>query len=153
MIKMVKVFRQSVIFCKYFIAGLLWLAALLGSPIPIFIVMAILLVSALTGVDRAPLVMFYNVTFAKRFHVDEEYINLYSMRFAHVFALVFCVFILISHYLVQSFLLTLVLTIILAILQTIASLGFCSAQKLYDCVICNSNCCRVGKKIRSIKKP
>ena len=152
MIRMVKVKRQSVVFCKYTIAGLLWLAILLCSPIPVFLVMAVLAVSAMTGVSRAPLVRFYDVTFAKWFHTDEEYINMYSMRFAHVFAFVFCGFILISYYFVPTPLPALALAVILAVLQTIASLGFCSAAKLYDCLICNSNCCRVGKKIRNVRK-
>jgi hypothetical protein len=151
MIKMVKVYRQSVAFCKYVIAGLLWLAIILRSPVPVFIVLAVMAVSALTGVERAPLVVFYNKAFAKRFHSDEEYINMYSMRFAHLVGVSFCIAALFSFYLISP-LVALVLTVIQAVLQSIASLGYCSAQKLYECVVCNSNCCRFGKRIRRVRK-
>lgn len=151
MIRMVKVYRQSVAFCKYFIAGILWLAVVLMSVVPVYIVLAIFIASALLGVNRAPLVVFFNKTFAKRIKTDEEYINVYSMRFAHLVGTAFCVFALISYYL-NGRILALVLIIILAIMQTIASAGYCSAQKLYECVICNSNCCRIGKRIKRVKK-
>lgn len=151
MIKMVKVFRQSVVFCKYGIAGLLWLAVILRSIIPVYIALAILVASALLGVNRAPLVVLFNKTFARRIHADEEYINMHSMRFAHIVGAVFCALSIVSYHL-NALLLALILTIFLAILQSIASLGYCSAQKLYECVVCNSNCCRFGKKIRKIRK-
>lgn len=151
MIRMVTVKRQSVTFCKYVIAGLLWLALIFTNVIPVYIVFFIMLISALTGVQRAPLVVFYNLTFAKFTAVTEEYINLHSMRFAHIVGCVFCVLSLASYYLISP-VAGFIIAAVLGILQSIAALGYCSAQKLYECVICNSNCCRFGKKIRSIKK-
>ncbi|MHB1485705.1 MAG: DUF4395 family protein [Saccharofermentanales bacterium] len=150
MVQMVKVNRQSVMFCKYIIAGLLWIAVLTLSVIPVYIVLVIMLVSALTGVRNAPLVKFYDITFAKRFHVDEEYINMHSMRFAHIVGVVISSLTLAFFYL-QLPVLALSFAILQAVLQTIAGLGYCSAQKLYECVVCNSNCCRFGKGIRKIK--
>jgi hypothetical protein len=151
MVQMVKVYRSSVAFCKYVIAGLLWIAVLFQSVIPVFIVLAIMVVSAITGVHKAPLVILFTALFVNKAKAAEEYINLHSMRFAHIVGAVFCTVALISFYWISP-VLALVLTIILAILQSIASFGYCSAQKLYECVICNSNCCRIGKKIRRIKK-
>ncbi len=151
MIKMVKVFRQSVVFCKTVIAALVWTTVVFLSPIPIFLVLAITAVSAATGVDRAPLVVLFDHTAAKKIRTEEEYINLYGMRFAHLVAVSFCILILLFYYFVSP-LFALILAIILGIMQTAAALGFCSAQKLYDCVICNSNCCRIGKGIRGIHK-
>ncbi|MHB1152553.1 MAG: DUF4395 family protein [Eubacteriales bacterium] len=151
MIRMVIVKRQSVTFCKYVIAGLLWLALIITNVIPIYIVCFIMLISALSGVQHAPLVVLYNLTFAKFTAVTDEYINLHSMRFAHIVGCVFCVLSLAAYYLISP-VAGLIITAILGLLQTIAAFGYCSAQKLYDCVICNSSCCRFGKKIRSIKK-
>ena len=151
MIDMVRVNKQSVAFCKYTIAGLLWLAVLADSIFLEYLVLAILLLSALVGVQRAPLVVLFDRTFARWVKGEEIYINRYSMRFAHFFGAGFCVVILITHYFLAP-LVPLVLTVILALLQTIASFGYCSAQKLYECVVCNSNCCRVGKKVRSMNK-
>ena len=37
---------------------------------------------------------------------------------------------------------------ILTLLQTIAAFGYCSAQKLYECLVLGKNCCNLGKKIR-----
>lgn len=151
MIKMVTVNRLSVAFCKYVIAGLLWLAIIFRSVIPVYIVLIIMLVSYFTGVDKSPLVKIFDWTFAKFIKIKEEYINIHSMRFAHLVGSIFCMLALVSYYFISP-IIALILIIILAILQSIASFGYCSAQKLYECVICNSNCCRFGKKIRSIKK-
>lgn len=151
MIRMVNVKRQSVTFCKYVIAGTLWLAVISGKVIPLYIVLAIMLISAITGVKNAPLVRLFDFTFAKKMKTTDEYINLYSMRFAHLFGSVFCLLAIISYHFLPP-VIFIILTIILAILQSIAAFGYCSAQKLYECVVCNSNCCRFGKKIRSIKK-
>ena len=150
MIRMVPVKRQSVAFCKYVIAGLLWLAIIFRSVIPVYIVFVIMLISAFTGVHRSPLVKLFDVTFAKLIHAKETYINMHSMRFAHIVGCVFCLLALVSYYFISP-IVALVFTVILAILQSIASFGYCSAQKLYECVVCNSNCCRFGKKVRSIK--
>lgn len=151
MIDMVRTKKQSLSFCKYTIAGLLWLAVITDSISLVYLVFAILLVSALVGVQKAPLVVLFNLTFARWLKTEEVYINRYSMRFAHFFGAGFCVLILVTHYTLAP-LVPLVLTGILAVLQTVASFGYCSAQKLYECVVCNSNCCRVGKKVRSMNK-
>ncbi|WMJ24030.1 DUF4395 family protein [Paludicola sp. MB14-C6] len=151
MIRMVQVNKQSVAFCKYTIAGLLWLALLFRSIIPVYIVFIIMFISAFTGVHRAPLVKLFDWTIAKKIGINEEYINMHSMRFAHIVGCVFSALSIITYYFCPV-LVPAILTTVLAILQTIAAFGYCSAQKLYECVICNSNCCRFGKKIRSIKK-
>jgi len=151
MIDMVRVRKQSVAFCKYTIAGLLWVTVISGWIPLVYLVLGILMVSAFVGVQRAPLVVLFDVTLAKWIKTEEIYINRYSMRFAHYFGAGFCALILITHYFLAP-LVPLVLTAILAILQSIASFGYCSAQKLYECVVCNSNCCRVGKKVRSMNK-
>jgi hypothetical protein len=150
MIRMVMVNRQSVAFCKYVIAGLLWIAIILRSVIPIYIVLLIMLVSAFTGVHRSPLVKLFDFTIAKLINPTQDYINMHSMRFAHIVGCIFSVLALVSYYFISP-VLAIVITIILAVLQSIASFGYCSAQKLYECVVCNSNCCRFGKKVRSIK--
>lgn len=151
MIRMVTVKRQSVAFCKYVIAGLLWLAIILRSIIPVYIVFFIMLISAFTGVHHSPLVTLFNLTIGKFSKTTDEYINMYSMRFAHIVGCFFCIFIILSYYFISP-ILALILNVIFAILQSIAAFGYCSAQKLYECVVCNSNCCRFGKKVRSIKK-
>jgi hypothetical protein len=151
MIEMVRAKKQSLAFCKYTIAGLLWLSVIIDSIALIYLVLGILLASGLIGVHRAPLVTLSDMTLAKWIPTEEIYINRYSMRFAHLFGAGFCVLILITHYFLAPFV-PLVLTVMLALLQTIASFGYCSAQKLYECVICNSNCCRFGKKVRSLNK-
>lgn len=157
MIRMVKVFRQSVAFCKYVIAGLLWLAVIFFFALPsvpvypalLGLVLVLMAVSAVTGVEHAPLVVFYNRTFARKIPAEEVYINMYSMRFAHIVAVVMCILALVSFYWITP-VLAVAFTILQAVLQTVASFGYCSAQKLYECVVCNSNCCRFGKKIKSI---
>ena len=151
MIRMVNVKKQSVTFCKYIIAGTLWIAVFTGNAIPVYIIFFIMLASGVLGIKNAPLVKLFDLTFAKRIRTEEVYINMYSMRFAHLFACVFCVFSILSYHFISQ-IIFIILTLILAVLQTIASFGYCSAQKLYECVVCNSNCCRFGKKVRSMKK-
>jgi len=151
MIKLVEINRQSVAFCKYVIAGLLWLALILGSMIPIFLVFVIMLISAFTGVKNSPLVVLFDHVVCPYIKPKKEYINLYSMRFAHLVGCVFCVLCGLSFYLLPS-LVFIIILVIFAVLQSIASFGYCSAAKLYECVVCNSNCCRFGKKVRRLKK-
>ncbi|MFZ2537856.1 MAG: DUF4395 family protein [Oscillospiraceae bacterium] len=151
MIRLVTVKKQSVAFCKYVIAGLLWLSLILKNIVPVDIVLVIMFISVFTGVHRSPLVKLYDFTFAKLFHTTEEFINMHSMRFAHIVACVFCILSIVSYYFLPT-IVCVILIAFFAILQTIASCGYCSAQKLYECVVCNSNCCRFGKKLRGLKK-
>lgn len=146
MIRMVKVNRRSVAFCKYTLAAGLWLALILQLPAVLWAMLALLAASAGLGVDRAPLVWLADKTISRQSGAV-EYINLYSMRFAHCFAGVVVIISLV----LLGFgcpLAAWILTGLLAVLQSIAAFGFCSAAKLYDCLICNSNCCNLGRRIK-----
>jgi hypothetical protein len=144
---MVQVNRQSVSFCKYTIAALILLALITGSLIPVYIVFALMLFSAATGIERAPLVLLFDRLACPRIRAERVYINYFSMRFAHTFGCIFCVLIILAYYF-APYVIFFILLLIFALLQSIAAFGYCSAAKLYECLICNSNCCRFGKKIR-----
>jgi len=147
MIKMVKVNRQSVSFCKYSIAAFILLALITGSLIPVSIVFTLMLLSAAAGIEKAPLVLLFDRLVSPRINPERVYINHYSMRFAHIVGCIFCVMIILAYYF-APYVIFFILLLIFAFLQSVAAFGYCSAAKLYECVICNSNCCRVGKKIR-----
>lgn len=150
MVRMVKVFRQSLSFCKYVIASLLWLAIIFQNIYLVWAVFAIVTVSTFTGVDKAPLILIFN-PIAKKIKAEDFFINKYSMRFAHIVAAIFSAVSIILYY-VNWRIPCLILVCLLALLQSIAALGFCSAQKLYECVICNNNCCNLGNRIKRLKK-
>lgn len=147
MIRMVKVHRRSMAFCKYTLAAGLWLALLFQLPALLWLMLALLAASAVLGVDKAPLVWLADKMLSRWVKTEEAYVNLYSMRFAHIFAGVMVavsLVLLTFHYAVAAW----ILTGLLAVLQSVAACGFCSAAKLYDCLICNTNCCRLGKRIK-----
>src|SRR5574344_1985595 len=101
MIRMVSVKKQSVTFCKYMIAGTLWISILTGNVIPVYIVLCITLTSAALGVKNAPLVRLFDLTVAKIMKTDDVYINMHSMRFAHLFASVFCILSIVSYHFIS----------------------------------------------------
>lgn len=150
MVKMVEINKQSIAFCKYTIATLLWLGIAFYHPAPFALVAIIVFVSAITGVHRSPLVVLFDKAVIPHIDAKCDYINMMSMRFAHKVATVFSILCIICLlYAPQWGFYT--IAIMFAVLQSIASFGYCSAAKLYECVVCNSNCCRVGKKVRKLR--
>lgn len=135
-------------FCKYGIASLLWLSIIVQSKLLVIIVFAILVLSALLKVRRAPLVLLYTFTVeklikSKRIILDEK-----AVRFAHIVGAVFSGAAILFLYFINP-LAGWIITGILALLKTSGAMGYCGAMKLYSCLNNpNGQCCRVGKRVK-----
>lgn len=148
MIRMVQVNKKAVGFCKYSLALLFWLSVLFQSFWPLLVALILLVMSAMVGVDKAPLVWLYHRILKKA--PKNEYINFHSMRFAHVVAAIFAAISLLLFF--ARWMIAFDIVVVgVAFLQTAASFGYCSAQKLYECVVCNQNCCNLGNRIKGKK--
>ena len=135
-------------FCKYGIASLLWISIILQSKLIVILVFAILIISAILKVRRAPLVLLYTFTIdklikSKRIILDER-----AVRFAHIVGASFSGVALVFLYFLNP-LTGWIITSILAVLKTSGAMGYCGAMKLYSCLNNpNGQCCRVGKKVK-----
>jgi hypothetical protein len=135
-------------FCKYGIASLLWLSIIIQSKLLVGIVFAILVLSIIFKVRRAPLVVLYTFTAdrfikSKRIILDER-----AVRFAHIVGAVFSGAALVFLYFINP-MTGWIITGVLAVLKTSGAMGYCGAMKLYSCLNNpNGQCCRVGNKVK-----
>lgn len=138
--------RGSFAFCRTVIALLIWLSLAFQAKELLIIVFAIMLLSALAKVEKAPLILAYQYTIDKiapspRIMVDER--GIYVSHLAGTFFSLICLGLFALGFNVAGW----VMTFLFALLQTSAAFGFCSALKLYNCIN-GGTCCRVGKLVK-----
>ena len=149
--QMATVPKKGFAFCRYTIAILLWITDILlffNIKWMIFIPFGIMLLSGILTVRRAPLIMLYKVLFDRKGKGETDVLNVSSIRFSHYVGSFFCLIIILFLYIFKIDLVAYIFLGILTVLQTIAALGYCSAQKLYECLVLGKNCCNLGKKLR-----
>ena len=149
--QMATVPKKGFAFCRYTIALLLWITVILlffNIKWMIFIPLGIMLLSGILTVRRAPLIMLYKVLFDREGKKETDVLNVSSIRFSHFVGSFFCILVIVFLYIFKIDIVAYIFLGILTILQTIAAFGYCSAQKLYECLVLGKNCCNLGKKIR-----
>ncbi len=146
--KMVNVNKASVAFCRFSIAIMFWIIGITRVNILLLIPFIIMLSSGILGVSRAPLVLLGDALINKK---KLEVVNVQSIRFAHFFGSIVTALALMFFYIFKIEIIGWIITWIMIILQTIAAFGYCSAQKLFECIVLGKNCCNLGKKIRGGK--
>lgn len=132
-------------FCRYTVAAMLWAAFFLKLRWLVAATFAILALSALLGIRRAPLVALYSFTLNRWFPSKNIELDANGMRFAHILGSVFsgaCVLVL---YLVDERV-GWGLTFLLCILKTVSAVGLCPAYKLYGCMTSGTCCSFLRKK-------
>ncbi len=143
--------KKGFAFCRFTIALLLWLTVILlffHIKWVIFIPFSIMLLSGILTVKRAPLIMLYKVLFDRQGKGETDVVNVNSIRFSHFVGATFSLIIILFFYVFKIDIVAYIFLGILTVLQTIAAFGYCSAQKLYECLVLGKNCCNLGKKIR-----
>jgi hypothetical protein len=144
----VEISNSAFNFCKYGIASILWLSIIIQSKSLVFIGFAILLLSAILKVRRAPLILLYTFTIDKLTRPKRIVIDEGAVRFAHIVGAIFSGVALIFLYYINP-LIGWIITGLLALLKTSGAMGYCGAMKLYSCLNNpNGQCCRVGKKVK-----
>jgi len=140
--KPVEVHKGSFAFCRYSLAAICWVALAIRSPALVIAAAFVMLLSAILRVQRAPLIVLWNVTLEKIKASPIELLDEHAMRFAHVFG-----FILLA---IDSVLLCFrataavgwIFLAVIAVAKTIGALGFCAASKMYTCAVgSGGRCC------------
>ena len=152
--QMATVPKKGFAFCRYTIAILLWITVVLlffNIQWMIFIPFGIMLLSGFLTVRRAPLIMLYKVLFDRDGKGETDVLNVSSIQFSHFVGSFFCIIVILFLYVFKIDLVAYIFLGILTVLQTIAAFGYCSAQKLYECLVLGKNCCNLGKKLRGGK--
>ena len=149
--QMATVPKKGFAFCRYTIALLLWITVIslfFNIKWAIIIPFLIMLSSGILTVKRAPLIMLYKLLFDRDGKGETDVLNVSSIRFSHYVGSSFALIVILFLYVFKIDIVAYIFLGILTILQTIASLGYCSAQKLYECLVLGKNCCNLGRKIR-----
>jgi len=139
----VSVPKAAFAFCRYVIAILIWISLVLRIKCGIILVFVILVLSTILTVKWAPLVVIYTYTIDKLIHSRKELLDVKAMRFAHILGSVMALISLILLYFVNESI-GWAFVLLFAILKTISAFGFCSASKLYGCIM-SGGCCALTK--------
>ena len=143
-LKPVTISNSAFNFCKYTIAIMLWTSLLLKNEILVGIAFAILLISAIVKVEKAPLILLYHNILDKILKYKEIVVEENSICFAHTFGAIIAAVALLLMQFVNP-MAGWITVGVLAFLKSIASFGFCGAAKLYTCLNNpNGKCCRGG---------
>lgn len=146
--------KKAFAFCRFTICILFWLTSILlffDIKWMIFIPFTIMLLSGILTVKRAPLIILYKILFDRYNKGETDVLNVNSIRFAHYVGSAFSLIVILFFYVFKIDVIGYIFVGVLTVLQTVAAFGYCSAQKLYECLILGNNCCNLGKKIRGGK--
>ena len=142
--KPVTISKEGFAFCRFGLTALLWLSLIFHSKLLLLVVLAVLLLSAILKVGRAPMIVLYDQTAGRLRRSKEVIVNETAMRFAHFtgafFALV-CLLLLEFASERSGW----AAVFIFAIVKSVSAFGFCPASKLYECVT-GGSCCAIRKK-------
>ncbi len=137
----VAVSRKGFRFCRWAVALMLWVSLALHNTDVLIAATAILGLNALVGVDRAPLVILWDITFGRLFPSDSEELVELSMRLAHALGagIGAC-----SLYLIfgKTPQLGWTLLVWFAAFKTAGALGFCMVSRLFTLAAEKGDCCR-----------
>ena len=149
--QMATVSKKGFAFCRFTIAIMLWITVVLlffGIKWGIFVPFSIMFVSGILTVRRAPLIALYTILFDRKGLGETDVLNVSSIRFSHFVGSAFSIIVILFLYVFKINIVAYIFLGILTVLQTIAAFGYCSAQKLYECIVLGKNCCNLGKRIR-----
>jgi len=143
-IKPISISKNAFAFCRYFTVILLMLALVLRIESLVFLVFFILLLSAILGIMKAPLIFVYSsLEKFLKFKIKYQVVDIHAMRFAHILGSILSGICVVLFIFENKFAWSLVF--IFMILKIVSAMGFCPASKLYTCST-NGNCCQFVKK-------
>jgi hypothetical protein len=139
----VEVPRGAFLFCRWSVALLLWAGAIARIEALVGFCAAVMALSAILTVGRAPLITLYALTVERIRPSRVEILDRNGMRFAHTVATLFigvpfCVTIWGSSRAAEAawrFLL------FVALFKTAGAMGYCAVSRLYTCALGNGSCC------------
>lgn len=131
---------QAFAFCRYTLTLVLWAGFIWKIKALVAVVWVVLVLSALLGIRRAPLIQLYVQTVGRFIPSETTELDVKGMRFAHSLGAVFgavCLLFLYGLNEPAGWWLTLVYCLI----KTFSAIKACPAYKLYVCVLSGNGCC------------
>lgn len=143
--KPVAVSKSAFIFCRTTLTVLVWASLIFHWKWMALLSVAILALSALLRIEKAPLIWVYTNCIDRFVPSAKEILDEDAMGFAHslgaLINLMAVLFLFLGNETVGWSII-----FILAIIKTIGALGFCPASKLYNCLT-SGGCCRFTKRL------
>jgi hypothetical protein len=136
--------KAAFAFCRYTMAGLIWLAFLLKMKALLAVVFVLLALSAALTIRHAPLVWLFTQTIHRVAKSADEMLSLNGMRIAHAMGATFAAICLLFLYGVNERT-GWALTFAYGVVKTISAIWACPVYKLYTCMK-SGNCCAFLKK-------
>jgi len=140
----VSVSKGAFVFCKWTVAIIIWVALIFRLKWMIVLSFAILALSAILKIERAPLIFLYTQTVDRIFKSSKEILDECGMQFAHTMGSILTLICLLFLYFINEKI-GWILVFIVAIAKTAGAMGFCTALKLYGCMA-SGGCCRLTRK-------
>ncbi|MDD5103236.1 MAG: DUF4395 family protein [Candidatus Peribacteraceae bacterium] len=141
----VTVQRTAFLFCRAGITVILWIAFLLHAIWALWLAFIILGLSAILGVDRAPMIALYTYTAGQLLPSASETLDRSAMRFAHTLGALWSGTCLLLIAAFPAIPIGWRLLLLLAIVKTISAFGYCPASKLYICA--TGGCCPLSRRL------
>ncbi len=129
--------RASIFFCRVVTAIMLWIAVIFNN-LPLVIVVGIILGwSALSGIQKAPLVLLYTLLFKNK-QTEIIMVDACGMQFAQALGSALALLFALAVYYQMPFAWGLVIG--LTLVKTLAVFDICPAAKLFNCAT-SGRCC------------
>ena len=136
--------KAAFAFCRYTLAVVLWLAFLFRIKALVAAVCAVLVLSAVLGIRRAPLVWLYRATAHRLWPSADEWLSRSGMRLAQSLGAFFAGVCLLFLYGLNTRV-GWSLTFVYCVVKTVSAIWACPVYKLYACMK-SGNCCTFLKK-------
>jgi hypothetical protein len=136
--------KGAFVFCRYTMAVCIWLAFLLRIKVLVAVVCAVLAVSALLSIRRAPLVWLYSMTIERFLPSSPTMLSPTGMRIAHGMGAGFAALCLLFLY-GGNERVGWILTFGYCVVKTISAIWACPVYKLYACMK-SGDCCTFLKR-------
>ena len=143
---MVLIPRPGFLFCRWSTALALWLAWIYTSWPLVAACAAILIVNAIVGIQRAPLIQLGALLLRRLAPQRFDSVDPQAMRFAHLLAGLLLALSAGLLYFAPQMPDGRVLLLWIAAFKTVGALGFCSVTQFFHCVLSGSMCCGIGRK-------
>lgn len=143
--QLTKVSKGGFLFCRIGVMLIVWIGYFLGNKELILLSFIILLLSAISTVKFAPMIMFHDYTIGLFYKGKKEVLNVKAMRFAHTLGTIFAGICVILLYFGPERI-GWIVVLFFAIVKTISAVGFCPASKLYTCITKKGGCCALTSK-------
>jgi hypothetical protein len=139
--KIVPVPSASIRFCRYGMAVALWIAYILRSKELAAAAAAVLLLNALLGIRRAPLVALYTATAQRIWPSPIAQVDECALHFAHTIGALAAAAGVALVYMPEQYSIGWLVLLALAVMKSIGAVFMCPVSGMYACLASGGKCC------------